>query len=115
MELTREIYWNVGHGLSTLLPMHLLTMAAIAVLIYPFMAQIKTYPHGQSLKRIDQLPQQIDSRFKSVLLQSKVLQIKGSGLESRTDDLIIHRGKLASTALQNALFNLSINTTKGEY
>lgn len=54
MELTREIYWNVGHGLTTLLPMYLLTMAAIAVLIYQFMVRIKTYQQGQSANRIDQ-------------------------------------------------------------
>ncbi|TYO95268.1 hypothetical protein EDC39_12032, partial [Geothermobacter ehrlichii] len=31
MELTREIYWNVGH--SVLIPMYLLVAAAIGVLV----------------------------------------------------------------------------------
>ena len=33
MEFSREIYWNVGHGAGTLVPMYLLTIAALAVLV----------------------------------------------------------------------------------
>ncbi len=80
MELTREIYWNVGHGVNTLLPMYLLTVAAIAVLIYKFKERIKIYKQGQALNRSDQLPLRISGMIKSVLLQSKVLKVKGPGL-----------------------------------
>ena len=80
MELTREIYWNVGHGLITLLPMYLLTLAAIAVLFYKFMARVKTYQQGQPLNRLDQLPLRIVGMLTSVLLQTKVLKVKGPGL-----------------------------------
>ena len=39
MEFTREIYWNVGHGVTTLLPMYILTFAAIAILISGFVIE----------------------------------------------------------------------------
>jgi len=80
MEFTREIYWNVGHGVTTLLPMYLLTFAAIAVLVNAFMKRIKVYKQGQSLDRLDQLPVRIGNMAKNMLLQSKVLRVKGPGL-----------------------------------
>ena len=49
MEFTREIYWNVGHGLATFLPMYLLTFAAVAVLANAFMKRVKVYKQGQAV------------------------------------------------------------------
>ena len=80
MELTREIYWNVGHGVSTLLPMYLLTLAAVAVLATGFMKRLKVYKQGQAIDRLDQLPVRIAALAKGVLLQSKVLRVKGPGM-----------------------------------
>ncbi len=80
MELTREIYWNVGHGVGTLLPMYLLTFAAIAVLVTAFKKRIKIYKQGQSVDRLDQMPVRIANLVKNVLLQSKVTLVKGPGL-----------------------------------
>ncbi|MCK4507897.1 MAG: 4Fe-4S dicluster domain-containing protein, partial [Desulfuromonadales bacterium] len=80
MELTREIYWNVGHGVGTLLPMYLLTFAAIAVLVTTFKKRIKVYKQGQSVDRLDQMPVRIANLVKNVLLQSKVTLVKGPGL-----------------------------------
>ncbi|MBW2689188.1 MAG: 4Fe-4S dicluster domain-containing protein [Deltaproteobacteria bacterium] len=80
MEFTREIYWNVGHGVTTLLPMYILTFAAIAVLINAFMKRIKVYKQGQSVDRLDQLPLRISNMARNMLLQSKVLRVKGPGL-----------------------------------
>ena len=80
MEFTREIYWNVGHGAGTLLPMYLLTFASIAVLVSAFMKRVKVYKQGQSIDRLDQLPARIFNLIKSVLLQSKVVLVKGPGL-----------------------------------
>ncbi len=80
MELTREIYWNVGHGLTTLVPMYLLTFSAVALLINEFVARIKVYKQGKTALRTDQLPVRIVAMLKSVLLQSKVVRVKGPGL-----------------------------------
>ncbi len=80
MEYTREIYWNVGHGAATLVPMYLLSFVAIAVLIYVFSRRIKMYKQGQPLNRTDQLPQRVAGMIKSVLLQSKILNVRGPGI-----------------------------------
>jgi Fe-S oxidoreductase/nitrate reductase gamma subunit len=80
MEFSREIYWNVGHGVGTLLPMYLLTIASIAILVSAFMKRVKVYKQGQSVDRLDQLPVRILNLIKNVLLQSKVLWVKGPGL-----------------------------------
>ena len=43
MELTREIYWNVGHGSATLVPMYLLAIVAIGLSVYGFLQRVKIY------------------------------------------------------------------------
>jgi Fe-S oxidoreductase/nitrate reductase gamma subunit len=80
MEFTREIYWNVGDGIGTLLPMYLLTFVSITILVGVFMKRIKIYRQGQALDRLDHLPERILDMVKNVLLQSKVLRrAKGPG------------------------------------
>ncbi len=80
MEYTREIYWNVGHGATTLVPMYLLSLVAVAILVYVFLQRIKVYKQGQSLDRTDQLPLRVTGMIKNVLLQSKVLNVRGPGI-----------------------------------
>ena len=80
MEYTREIYWNVGHGAATLVPMYLLSLAAVSVLVYVFLQRIKIYKQGQTLNRTDQLPLRVTTMIQNVLLQSKVLNVRGPGL-----------------------------------
>jgi Fe-S oxidoreductase/nitrate reductase gamma subunit len=80
MELTREIYWNVGHGAGTLLPMYLLTIASLAILVSAFLRRVKVYKQGQPLDRLDQLPVRITNLIKNVLLQSKVIRAHGPGM-----------------------------------
>ena len=53
MEFTREIYWNVGHGAATLIPMYLLATVAIGVLVYGFLQRVKTYRLAKTLDRFD--------------------------------------------------------------
>ncbi|MDT8421816.1 MAG: heterodisulfide reductase-related iron-sulfur binding cluster [Desulfuromonadales bacterium] len=79
MELTRELYWNVGHGAVTLLPMYLLTFAAFAVLINAGLRRIRGYRQGQALNRFDQRRERFKLLLKNVLLQSKVMRVKGAG------------------------------------
>ncbi len=80
MELTREIYWNVGHGLTTLVPMYLLTLAALALLVNAAYTRIKTYQKGRPALRTDQLPRRLRAMAKNVLLQSRVIRGQGPGL-----------------------------------
>ncbi len=80
MEFTREIYWNVGHGPTTLLPMYLLTLAAVFVLLREFVARVKIYKQGKPVERFDQRSRRISAMLKAVLLQAKVIRVKGPGL-----------------------------------
>jgi Fe-S oxidoreductase/nitrate reductase gamma subunit len=79
MEFTREIYWNIGHGAAVLIPMYAFTAAALAVLAWGFWQRIKVYRQGKVLNRTDDLPARIAGLLQGVLLQSKVLRVKGPG------------------------------------
>lgn len=80
MEFTREIYWNVGHGLTTLGPMYLLALAALTVLAYGTFERIKVYRQGQSLDRTDEPLARFTMMMKNMVLQTKVLRVTGPGL-----------------------------------
>ena len=80
MEATREIYWNVGHGWTTLVPMYLLTVAAIGVLVYGGMQRMKVYRLGKTIDRTDDLWQRIVDATATVLGQAKVVRVRWPGL-----------------------------------
>jgi len=77
MEATREIYWNVGHGVIA--PMYFFAFIAIAVLLYGFYRRVATYKLGKSLNRLDRLPERIFLFLKNVFAQSQVLRVLGPG------------------------------------
>jgi Fe-S oxidoreductase/nitrate reductase gamma subunit len=80
MEFTREIYWNVGHGAETLIPMYLLAFAAIGMLVRGFLRRIAVYKQGLPLNRTDQLGKRIRHMVEGVLLQKKVAGVRWPGL-----------------------------------
>ncbi len=80
MELTREIYWNVGHGVTTLAPMYLFFLVALALCIKAFLSRIKIYKQGLPLDRTDNLGNRVTDMIKNVLLQTKVSRVKGPGI-----------------------------------
>jgi Fe-S oxidoreductase/nitrate reductase gamma subunit len=80
MEFTREIYWNVGHGAWTLLPMYLLAIAAIGLLVGGFLQRVKVYKQGLPLDRTDQLGRRIVYMLQNVLLQKKVTKVQWPGV-----------------------------------
>jgi len=77
MELTREIYWNVGHGV--LLPMYLLVFVAIGVIGWGFWQRIKVYRQGQTLDRHDNLSSRIAAALRQVVTQHQVMRVAGAG------------------------------------
>ena len=79
MEFTREIYWNVGHGWTTLAPMYVLLLAALAVFVLGCLQRIKVYRLGQPLDRTDQRGERIKTLLGNVLLQTKVFRVPGAG------------------------------------
>ncbi len=80
MELTREIYWNVGHGAMTLVPMYLLTIVAIVVAVKAAMARIEVYKQGLPLNRTDNLGDRIKDMLAQILLQTKVIRVTIPGI-----------------------------------
>ncbi|MBU1564176.1 MAG: 4Fe-4S dicluster domain-containing protein [Proteobacteria bacterium] len=80
MEFTREIYWNVGHGALTLVPMYLLAAIAIGLLVRGALQRIPLYKQGLPLNRTDQVGRRIAIMIENVLLQKKVTRVMWPGL-----------------------------------
>lgn len=80
MEFTREIYWNVGNSAMTLIPMYLLAIASFAILAWGIKKRIQFYKQGKELNRTDKLGARITQLIQGVLLQKKVIRVKGPGL-----------------------------------
>ncbi len=80
MEASREIYWNIGHGWTTLVPMYVLSLAAITVLIWGFLTRLKVYRQGKPIQRTDHLTERLKYTFLSALGQTKVTRVVWPGL-----------------------------------
>ena len=80
MEASREIYWNIGHGWTTLMPMYLLTIAAIALLVYGFLQRLKVYKQGKPINRTDHFGDRLADATAAVLMQTKVGRVRWPGL-----------------------------------
>ena len=74
MEFTREIYWNVGHGALTLVPMYLLAIAAVVFVVRSIVQRSKVYRLGKSLERFDDPVSRIFSMLQDVILQKRVMR-----------------------------------------
>ncbi|MBM9535955.1 heterodisulfide reductase-related iron-sulfur binding cluster [Desulfobulbus alkaliphilus] len=79
MEFTREIYWNVGQGFTTLGPMYFLVLVTLSVFVYGFIRRWRVYRLGQPLNRTDHRGARLKSMLSHVLLQTKVLRVQGPG------------------------------------
>jgi Fe-S oxidoreductase/nitrate reductase gamma subunit len=77
MEATREIYWNVGHGV--IVPLYLLGITAIVICGWGFYQRIRVYSLGRPLDRFDRFPLRITLMLRHILTQSKVLREPGPG------------------------------------
>jgi Fe-S oxidoreductase/nitrate reductase gamma subunit len=80
MEVTRELYWNIGHGAAVLIPMYLFTFAALGFLLYSGWQRLRIYRQGKPLNRTDQRGVRLGALLGNVLLQSRVLKVKGPGI-----------------------------------
>jgi len=78
MNFTREIYWNVGHGV--VLPMYLFSALTLAILVYGFIRSIWVYRQGKPLRRLDHLPARIVRLVKRGLGQLRVMLVKVPGI-----------------------------------
>jgi hypothetical protein len=78
MDVTREIYWNVGHGV--VLPMYLLALLTLSIVFYGFFRRIRVYRLGKPLQRLDHLSARIGRLVKRGLGQLRVMQVKAPGI-----------------------------------
>jgi Fe-S oxidoreductase/nitrate reductase gamma subunit len=80
MEFTREIYWNVGHGAATLVPMYLLALGAFVYIGYVFKKRVEVYRMGLPLQRNDHPRARLRYALSNVLLQRSVIGVRWPGL-----------------------------------
>ncbi|HZV82306.1 MAG TPA: respiratory nitrate reductase subunit gamma, partial [Geobacteraceae bacterium] len=78
MEATREIYWNIGHGV--VLPMYILTLAAVGVLAWGFWKRLPLYRMGKPLNRTDRYEERVRRMIGDMLGQEKVARVRDGGL-----------------------------------
>ncbi len=78
MEATREIYWNVGHGV--MLPMYSFAFLAGAAFLYGYYRRLAIYRQGKALNRFDRLFLRIFLLLKNMFAQIRVLRVPGPGI-----------------------------------
>ncbi|TWJ16441.1 heterodisulfide reductase-related iron-sulfur binding cluster [Geobacter argillaceus] len=78
MESTREIYWNVGHGV--VIPMYILSFAAVALLAWGFWKRLPMYRLGKPLNRFDRYEERVKLLIADVFSQEKIQRVKDGGI-----------------------------------
>lgn len=80
MEISREIYWNVGNNLTTIVLMYLFTFLAMGYVGYLFYKRYKVYQLGKPLNRTDNLPERIKYMLTNMAGQIKVRRRSRPGI-----------------------------------
>jgi Fe-S oxidoreductase/nitrate reductase gamma subunit len=80
VEATREIYWNVGGGTATLVPMYLFTVIAAALLVWGFAIRIPVYRRGRPLPRLGEMSRRIGRFLVFSLAQARVMNVRRHGI-----------------------------------
>ncbi|MBT1072991.1 heterodisulfide reductase-related iron-sulfur binding cluster [Pelotalea chapellei] len=78
MQATREIYWNIGHGVVA--PMYLLSIAAVGLLVWGFWQRLPLYRLGKPLVRCDRFEERVKRMVAEVFSQEKISRVKIGGL-----------------------------------
>ncbi|TSK05878.1 MAG: 4Fe-4S dicluster domain-containing protein [Geobacter sp.] len=77
MEATREIYWNVNHGLIWV--MYLFAFLAVGACGFGFWKRLPMYRQAKPLERLDRLALRIKLMLQGALTQAKVLRVPEPG------------------------------------
>jgi len=80
MQATREIYWNVGHGPGTLVPMYLLAGAVLLLLAAAFLRRSTVYRLGGPSGRFDRPGARILTFVRRSLGQTEVVRVPAPGV-----------------------------------
>ena len=78
MQATREIYWNVGHGV--VLPMYFLTAVAFGIFAWGYWRRLRIWRQGKALNRFDRPGRRLGRFIAEVFSQNKVLRVKDGGI-----------------------------------
>ena len=78
MDATREIYWNVGHGV--VLPMYALVLAAFGLLLWGFWQRLPLWRQGKPLDRFDRYDERVKRAVSEIFGQLKVSRVKEGGV-----------------------------------
>ena len=77
-EATREIYWNVGHGVVWL--MYPLAVLALSICVWGFYLRVRVYRRSRPLNRTDQPARRLKIMVWRTVSQSRVLRVRAPGI-----------------------------------
>jgi Fe-S oxidoreductase/nitrate reductase gamma subunit len=80
VQFTREIYWNVGGGTATLVPMYLLTVLAAALLAWGFLIRVPVYRRGRALSRFGEAGRRLGRFLLYAFGQWRVMNVRKHGI-----------------------------------
>jgi Fe-S oxidoreductase/nitrate reductase gamma subunit len=78
MEATREIYWNIGHGV--VIPMYVLAFAAFAVMAWGFWKRLPVWRQGKPLDRFSRYDDRVMRMIRDVFSQEKIFRVTDGGV-----------------------------------
>ncbi|MDD5286744.1 MAG: heterodisulfide reductase-related iron-sulfur binding cluster [Desulfuromonadaceae bacterium] len=78
MEATREIYWNIGHGV--VIPMYILAFAAFGVMAWGFWKRLPIWRQGKALDRFDRYDERVKRMIAEVFSQEKIFRVTDGGI-----------------------------------
>ena len=78
MEATRQIYWNVGHGV--VIPMYILAFAAFGYMAWGFRQRLPIWRQGKALDRFDRYDGRVKRMIAEVFSQSKIFRVTEGGV-----------------------------------
>jgi Fe-S oxidoreductase/nitrate reductase gamma subunit len=78
MEATRQIYWNIGHGV--VIPMYILAFAAFGYMAWGFWQRLPIWRQGKALNRFDRYDERVKRMIAEVFSQSKIFRVTEGGV-----------------------------------
>ncbi|MDD2540687.1 MAG: electron transporter, partial [Desulfuromonadaceae bacterium] len=117
VEATRQIYWNVGHGV--VIPMYILAAAAFGYMVWGFRQRLPIWRQGKALDRFDRFDERVKLMIGEVFSQSKIYRVTDGGIFHSIffwSFLILFAGTIM-VMFQADLFTplLQVNLLSGEF
>jgi Fe-S oxidoreductase/nitrate reductase gamma subunit len=78
MEATRELYWNIGHGVTPF--MYLLAIASLALMAAGFRKRLLIWRQGKPLNRFDRFDERFRLMLRNAFTQKEVVRVRDGGI-----------------------------------